>query len=112
MPTRYQECVDACLECMKACNFCFNACLIDDQIQIFAHCIHLTKDCADTCSFIARSLSSQTNFKQQLCQLGAEVCRICAVECMKHAHEYHHCLRCAQACESCANTCDKIVMMH
>ena len=35
MPTRYQECVDACLECMKACNFCFNACLIDDKIEIF-----------------------------------------------------------------------------
>ena len=47
MPTRYQECVDECLACMKACNFCFNACLIDDRMEPFAHCIHLTKDCAD-----------------------------------------------------------------
>ena len=80
MSTRYQECVDECLACMKACNFCFNACLIDDHMEPFAHCIHLTKDCA--------------------------------VECMKHAHTYQHCLRCAQACESCAIACDKVLEVY
>ena len=56
MSTRYQECVDRCLACMKACNFCFNACLIDDHMEPFAHCIHLTKDCADICSFCCKKL--------------------------------------------------------
>ena len=112
MSTRYQECVDECLACMKACNFCINACLIDDHMEPFAHCIHLTKDCADICSFVAKALSSQTNFKNQLCQVCAEICRVCSVECMKHAHTYQHCLRCAQACESCAIACDKVLEVY
>ena len=31
---------------------------------------------------------------------------------MKHAHTYQHCLRCAQACESCAIACDKVLEVY
>ena len=64
------------------------------------------------CSFVAKALSSQTNFKNQLCQVCAEICRVCSVECMKHAHTYQHCLRCALACESCAIACDKVLEVY
>jgi hypothetical protein len=52
---------------------------------------------------------ADTNFHARAMELMletcAEVCRLCADECVRHARRYKHCLRCARECRCCARAC-------
>ncbi|WP_255349952.1 MULTISPECIES: four-helix bundle copper-binding protein [Halolactibacillus] len=48
-------------------------------------------------------MSRQSKFYKQHCQLCADMCEACAVECEKFKDS--HCQECAQICRECAEAC-------
>jgi hypothetical protein len=95
MNSKYDECLEACIECLKACNTCFDACLREDDIKMMAGCIQLDRACADACAFAIQAMTTNSPFVKEICRLCADICESCARECAKHDHE--HCKKCAKA---------------
>ncbi len=74
-------------------------------------CIRLNQDCRDICVTTGSILSRQQQpdmelIKQQL-ETCAMVCRLCAVECEKHASMHEHCRICAESCRACETACNE-----
>ncbi len=103
---KYTNTIDTCSACAIECSRCVSTCLEEQNVKMFAHCIKLNHDCASICILAMQAMASGSAFVNQICELCAEICKVCAGECERHAHE--HCKRCAEACRSCAVECSKI----
>lgn len=106
LQTRYRPCIDACLACVQACNDCAASCLREADPKAMAACIALDMDCADICQLAVAMMARQSEHAPALCELCAEVCEACALECGRHIMT--HCLDCALACKRCAQECRKM----
>ncbi|WP_082341237.1 four-helix bundle copper-binding protein [Sporosarcina globispora] len=91
---------------MKACNVCYDACLGEEDVKMMADCIRLDRECADICTFAAKSMQSNSQFAKGICTLCADICEACGKEC--NNHDYGHCQKCAEACFKCAEECRKM----
>jgi hypothetical protein len=103
MQNMYQACIEECLKCMEICNSCYSACLQESDVKMMVECIRLDRECADICALAAKSMSSNSPFAKEICQLCAKICEACGNECKKHEHQ--HCKECADACFRCAEAC-------
>jgi len=108
---KYKVCIDACNECASVCEHCATACLNEQDVAKLTQCIELDRYCADMCrtaaAFMARSDKHTIGFVNTFCNLCAEICIACAVECEKHTH-MEHCKKCAEACRKCATECSNM----
>jgi hypothetical protein len=102
-----QETIDAAVECARACRKCAAACLEEQNIDSLRECIRLDRDCAWICDLTSAYLLADSPFSTQACQLCADICEACALECENH-REMAHCRECAEACRRCAETCKAI----
>jgi hypothetical protein len=55
----------------------------------------------------ARFEARGSQFIADLHALCAKICRICAIECEKHAAHHNTCKVCAEACRTCASICEE-----
>ena len=107
MNTAYQSCIDACTNCATACDHCTSSCLQEEDVTMMARCIQLDMECSNICKTTAVFMHLQSNHANTICQICADVCTACAVECEKHDNE--HCRKCASACRECAEECLSMV---
>ncbi len=101
--------IDAGYECAQTCTSCADACLAEEMVAELRQCIRLNLDCADVCVATAtvanrRTGSNETVIRQML-EACAGACRLCAVECERHASKHEHCRICAEACRRCSEAC-------
>ena len=104
---QFKDCIDACVTCVVACSHCATECLTQEHIGHLAKCIQLDLECAAICRSAAEVMSLGSGFSAHLCRVCADACNACAQECEKHA-EMDHCLVCAEACRNCAKTCEEM----
>lgn len=107
LESKYQDCIDACLQCMAACNNCAASCAREENIKDMARCILLDMECAEICSAAASLMSMDGHFVKEICRICAEACERCADECSQH--DMDHCIDCAEACRECAIECKKML---
>ncbi len=106
----FQSSIDACCACAIECSYCISECLLEQEIKMLARCIRLNHDCTAICFIAMGSIAGGSEFAKKICQLCAEICTACAIECEKHAH-MEHCAKCAEACRKCAAECESLVKM-
>lgn len=98
-----QSIIDACLTCFEACESCATEC-IDMVEENHLQCISLCRDCSEICTLSVKLEQRDSDFKQQVLKLCADICNACANECEKF-DEHDHCTKCAEACRKCAEVC-------
>jgi hypothetical protein len=106
--TMVQSCIETCMDCQIECERCSTACLLDANPAEMAHCIQLTRDCANICGLVVRFLAHNSDFMQGVCELGAEISVACRDECARHDMEF--CRRCANACHRAAEMCERLTL--
>ena len=107
MNQKLESCIAACTKCAVECKHCANECLNEQDIKMLAHCIRLDNDCAAICLLAIEAMADGSEFAKKICDLCAEICNACAVECEKHSH-MDHCKKCAEACRKCAVECSNM----
>lgn len=90
--------------CAAECDHCAMACLKEDNVKMLATCIRMDLDCAAICRLTATLVSRSSFHANYLLAECAEACNKCADECDKHSN-MEHCMRCAEACRTCAEVC-------
>jgi hypothetical protein len=63
--TKWQSCIDACMNCAKACEFCATSNLKEQDVKMMASCAQINRECVAICWTSAaaaalQSLSSNT----------------------------------------------------
>jgi hypothetical protein len=101
-------CVAAQAECAQACLACVDACLAERASEPVQRCVARALDCADLCEVAGRLLlrphAPHVLVLQQLLDLVALACQVCAGECAPQVESHdpyrvcrESCLRCAEA---------------
>ena len=102
---KYQTCVDACCNCMEASEACCTACMNDMQnVGKMTRCMMMMRDCSAMCIMCAQCMCRGSEYVKQMCNMCAEICDACAMECEKHSG-MEECKMCAEACRMCATEC-------
>lgn len=47
--TKFQSCIEACLNCIALCNLCAVACLNEKEVAHLKKCIQLNLECVAIC---------------------------------------------------------------
>ncbi|WP_407048854.1 four-helix bundle copper-binding protein [Methyloraptor flagellatus] len=101
--------IEAAYVCAQTCTACADACLAEEDVTNLSRCIRLDLDCADICSATGSVASRRTGSNEavmrHMLEACAEICRLCAEECGRHAHHHDHCRVCAEACRDCDEAC-------
>jgi hypothetical protein len=82
---------------------CFNLCLEEGVLPSRKDCINLLAGCAIICNTAALKMSMSAVLTKEYCQLCAQICNDCAMECSKFEDDYT--LICADICRRCAEEC-------
>ncbi len=101
---KFQSCINACYECATECKRCSSACLGEQDVKNLTQCIRLNSDCATICVLAAKMMAGGSEFSERICELCADICDSCAMECEKHS-EPEQCKKCAEVCRKCAFEC-------
>jgi hypothetical protein len=112
-PDAISRCIDACFNCVESCTGCADACLSEKNIEQLVACVRVNLDCAAVCAATGAILSRANKAgNRQLLEAQLTTCiafsRACATECSRHT-DHKHCLICAEACRTCAETCDEML---
>lgn len=111
---RIAEVVDSILDCAMVCVSCADACLSEEKVSHLRRCIRLNQDCADICFTAGKVLLRQSEGDRNLVRAQLElcrlVCRICELECEKHAALHDHCRVCADTCATCEKVCEQTLV--
>lgn len=91
------------LDCAVACENCAASGLDEQDVTPMAHCIEVSRDCADICNLAAKLLIRDSEYAHDFLKLCERACSHCATECGQHSHQ--HCKTCAELCEACAKAC-------
>ncbi len=105
---KYQHCIDECQQCATISTHCATSCLREADVKKLTKCIQLDLECAAICRAAAELMSLGSEYADRFCELCAEICSACAIECEKHSH-MEHCRECAIKCRSCAEACIEMV---
>jgi len=91
---------------MEACEACSTACLSDaNNVGMMTRCIMMSRDCADMCRMASTMMCRGSEYVRQMCNMCADMCDACAMECEKHSSMMEECKQCADMCRSCAQEC-------
>jgi len=103
------RCIEECYDCAQICISCADACLAEHMVQELRQCIRLNLDCADICATTGKIATRRTGSNEELIRLMlqtcATACRMCGMECGRHAGQHEHCQMCAEACRRCEQAC-------
>lgn len=103
MNSKYQDCIDKCLECAAVCNYCAASCLNEQHVDHMRRCIQLDLECEAICYTSAKIMAMDGEHAKEVCSVCAAICESCADECSKH--DNHHCQECATICRECSDIC-------
>lgn len=102
------RCVEDCYDCSQTCTACADACLGEEMVQRMVQCIRTCLDCADACAatgaIATRRTGSNAELIARMLQVCEDACRICAMECERHA-DMPHCRICGETCRRCERAC-------
>ncbi len=102
-------CIEACFDCAQTCTTCADACLSEPDVIELRQCIRLCLDCAGICvatgSVVSRRPEGDDPILTRVVETCAEVCRLCAEECARHAKHHVHCRVSAEVCRQCEQAC-------
>ena len=70
--TKFQSCIEACLNCIALCNQCAVACLNEKDVAHLKKCIQLNLECVAICQAAANVLSLDGKFSKEICKLCIE----------------------------------------
>jgi len=103
----------ACFTCLQTCLTCADACLSEPHVDKLTACIRINLDCADVChatgSLLLRLGRTEPQPLQSQVAACIEACRVCAIECRRHAEMHEHCRICADACKACHDACAEML---
>jgi hypothetical protein len=105
--SKYQSCIEVCNDCFGACEFCATECLREEEVKMMSKCIQLCLDYANISVTASQFMSRDSEYAKQICNVCADICDTCGVECEKH-QTMEHCKQCAQICRKCASECRKM----
>jgi len=64
--TKFQSCIEACLDCVAICNQCAIACLNEKEVAHLKKCIQLNLECVAICQAAANILSLDGKFSKDI----------------------------------------------
>jgi hypothetical protein len=111
--TTLVDCIEACAECAEVCTSCADASLAEPSVADMVKSIRLCLDCAGICAVTAQVVTRQTDLDLDLCRAQVmacvTACRVCAVECERHARHHEHHRICAETCRRCDDACNRLL---
>ena len=94
---KYQSSFDKAIACMVECEHCAEACMGNSEMS---KCARMCLDTAEGCRSLATLMVRGSYFIAPHAEACAEACETCANECDKHSSS--HCTKCAEACRTAA----------
>jgi len=112
MPARAaQDIVSSCItsaeSAAEACDDCA-AWALQLRGSSMDRCVLLALDCAEICRLTASLVMRGSEIAENMAQVCAQICDLCAKECRKHPHV--HTDLAADRCHRCALACRRLVM--
>ena len=103
------RCIEDCYDCAQTCTACADASLGEAMVQQLTQCIRTCLDCTDAClatgAIATRRTGSNAELVSRMLQVCEDACRLCAMECERHAQTMPHCRICAEECRRCEASC-------
>jgi hypothetical protein len=100
-----QTCIETCSHCHQVClQTAMNHCLEVGGKHVEAEHYRLIMNCAEICQTSANFQLSSSSFHRLVCGICAEVCEACALSCEKIGGMNE----CVEACKKCAESCRKM----
>lgn len=92
-------------ECADECDRCYDACLENERTDELLRTLRLCRDCSKICRVTASFIASNSEHSQQVVDLCAQICGMCAGSCENHREDEHECKPCADICRECEEAC-------
>ena len=108
---RYQSCISVCYECATACEHGAAACLHEHDVKMMARCMEFGPRLGRYLPLGPRADVEGFRGGRQI--RPRALCRglpSLAEECRKHKMDHRQ--ECANACERCADECEKMAGVH
>lgn len=107
MDERYDALLEKLWHAALRSETCTAACLASDRVGELTACIRLSRDVAEICMLLVRSVKRQSALVQPLLPTCIFICRACAEACDKQDADY--CQQCAAACLLCSEACRSLI---
>jgi hypothetical protein len=105
---RLRDCIQECLDCYQIClETASGHCLEQGGDHVEPEHFRLMLDCAEICRTSADFMIRRSNAHRQTCDLCAQICERCAIEC--ESFDDRRMQACAEACRRCAAECAEMV---
>jgi hypothetical protein len=102
-----KNCIENCLNCHKACEQLISYCLQKGGKHADRKHIELLLCCADICRTSAHFMMWNSDLHSRVCQVCAEVCLKCAVDCEQMSEDATM-KACAELCRVCVESCQSM----
>jgi hypothetical protein len=103
-----QGCIDSCNDCHVMClKNAMTHCLVQGGAHASAEHMRLMLNCAELCQTAANFMLSNSALHAPVCDACAEVCKACALSCLRIGDMDD----CADACTGCAESCTLMAAM-
>jgi hypothetical protein len=100
-----RSCIEECLRCHSVClGMAMNHCLVQGGPHVEPGHFRLMMSCAEICQTSANFMLIGTAHHKRTCAVCADVCEECARSCEK----LDGMEECVQACRRCAESCRKM----
>jgi hypothetical protein len=93
-----------CHECTDACLHCIQHCLRSGGMHAEARHIRVLCDCSEACRFAGSFMARESDHAVRACSICAEVCDACAASCERIPGDQEM-EACAKTCRRCAQSC-------
>lgn len=103
-----QQCIQHCLHCYQMCLETITFCLRKGGELAGVEHIQVLQDCAETCLLSANFMMRDSNMHGRTCALCEQACQRCADMCERigsQAPEDSQITACAAMCRQCATSC-------
>jgi hypothetical protein len=103
-----QSCIEACSRCAQVClQTAMNHCLELGGRHVEQEHFRLMMNCAEICQLSANFMLSGSRFHNRTCEVCAEICEACAMDCSRVGDMEE----CESTCRQCAESCRQMVGM-
>ena len=100
---RTQQVISILADCVAKCEACAQSCASQGNADL-ADCIALCSDCATLCQASIPLLARGSEFSGAICGTCADACERCAQECERTGMT-----ECAEACRACEQACTELL---
>jgi len=103
-----QSCIENCNRCAQVClQTAMNQCLEMGGRYVEAEHFRLMMNCAEICQLSANFMLSNSRFHNRTCEVCAEICEACAMDCGRIGDMKE----CESTCRQCAESCRQMASM-